>query len=88
MRMPNGILQVMPSASGRTGEPLTVLYVEDDERLGRLTCQYLESHGLTVHLCRRGDQAMAEVTRLRPDVVLLDVMMPQVSGIEEAVGGP
>lgn len=63
-------------------EPLSIVYVEDDERLGRLTAQYLESHGLEVHLCRRGDQAATEVFRVRPDAVLLDLMLPGRDGIE------
>jgi len=68
--------------ASREAEPLSVLYVEDDERLGRLTAQYLQSHGLRVSLCRRGDQAVAEVLRIRPDVVLLDLMLPGLDGIE------
>ncbi len=73
--------QKSPEAS-REAEPLSVLYVEDDERLGRLTSQYFESHGLRVALCRRGDQAVAEVLRIRPDVVLLDLMLPGLDGLE------
>ena len=41
----------------------TVVYVEDDERLARLTVQYLVSHGLDVFLVTRGDQALSEVLR-------------------------
>jgi DNA-binding response OmpR family regulator len=61
---------------------LKVVYVEDDERLGRLTAQYLVSHGLEVSLVARGDEAVAEVLRLRPDVVLLDLMLPGRDGGE------
>jgi len=63
-------------------EALTVVYVEDDERLGRLTVQYLASHGVQAFLVARGDQALAEVLRVRPDVVLLDVMLPGASGLD------
>jgi two-component system OmpR family response regulator len=61
---------------------LTVVYVEDDERLGRLTAQYLGSHGVEVTLVPRGDLAVAEVLRVRPDVVLLDLMLPGRDGLE------
>lgn len=61
---------------------LTVVYVEDDDRLARLTTQYLSSRGVVVHLVARGDQALPEVLRVRPDVVLLDVMLPGMSGLE------
>jgi DNA-binding response OmpR family regulator len=64
------------------GEPIRVLYVEDDERLARLTMEYLTSHGLTVHLVARGDDAVGEVLRQRPDVVLLDLMLPGMDGLE------
>jgi len=61
---------------------IRVLYVEDDERLARLTMEYLVTHGLEVHLVPRGDLAVAEVMRTRPDVVLLDVMLPGADGFE------
>jgi two-component system OmpR family response regulator len=67
-----------PAASG--GEAITVVYVEDDERLARLTSQYLQSHGVTVFVVAHGDLAVAEVARVRPDVVLLDLMLPGTDG--------
>jgi DNA-binding response OmpR family regulator len=60
----------------------TVVYVEDDERLARLTMQYMVSHGLQVFLVIRGDQALSEVLRIKPDVVLLDIMLPGADGFE------
>ena len=65
-----------------TESEIRVVYVEDDERLARLTTQYLTSHRIEVHLVTRGDQAVAEVLRVRPDVVLLDLMLPGTDGIE------
>ena len=59
---------------------IRVVYVEDDVRLARLTAQYLESHAVEVHLVDRGDRAVAEVMRTRPDVVLLDLMLPGTEG--------
>jgi DNA-binding response OmpR family regulator len=47
---------------------LMVVYVEDDERLGRLTSRYLSSHSIDVFLVGRGDLAVAEVLRVRPHV--------------------
>jgi two-component system OmpR family response regulator len=61
---------------------IRVVYVEDDERLARLTAHYLNSHGLEVTRVARGDQAVAEVLRVRPDVVLLDLMLPGLNGRE------
>jgi DNA-binding response OmpR family regulator len=63
-------------------ENLTVVYVEDDARLARLTSQYLKSHGVDVVVVPTGDLALAEVSRVRPDVVLLDLMLPGSDGLE------
>lgn len=62
-------------------ERLSVVYVEDDERLARLTAQYLQSHGLEVTVVARGDLAVGEILRVKPDVVLLDQMLPGESGL-------
>ncbi|HET9622768.1 MAG TPA: response regulator transcription factor [Kofleriaceae bacterium] len=61
---------------------IRVVYVEDDDRLARLTTQYLTSHRVEVHVVTRGDQAVAEVLRVRPDVVLLDLMLPGADGLD------
>lgn len=77
-------LPAMTSAGGpaEADERITIVYVEDDERLGRLTSQYLKAHGVEVFLVDRGDLAVAEVLRVRPDVVLLDLMLPGLGGLE------
>lgn len=54
----------------------TVVFVEDDTRLAQLTARYLESHGVLVHHFSDGPRALAELSRLRPDVVLLDWLLP------------
>ncbi len=59
-----------------------MLYVEDDARLARLTAEYLESHGLEVHVVPRGEAAVSDVQKIRPDVVLLDLMLPGIDGFE------
>ena len=66
-----------------TADPeIRVVYVEDDERLARLTTQYLQTHRIEVSLVSRGDTAANEVLRIRPDVVLLDLMLPGADGID------
>jgi two-component system OmpR family response regulator len=63
-------------------ESLRVVMVEDDERLARLTAKYLQSHGVLVDVVARGDVAVSEVMRVRPDLVLLDLMLPGADGTE------
>jgi len=63
-------------------DAIKVVYVEDDERLGRMTAQYLTSRGLEVVRVTRGDLALAEILRVGPDVVLLDLMLPGRDGLE------
>ena len=65
-----------------SSESISVVYVEDDEKLARLTARYLESHGVIVTLARDGSEGVASVLRERPDVVLLDLMLPGIDGYE------
>ncbi len=63
-------------------ETINVVLVEDDDRLARLTARYLESHGVVVNIAGDGRDAIAKVMQHRPDVVLLDLMLPGMSGLE------
>ena len=58
------------------------MYIEDDEKLARLTAKYLESHGMRVTVATDGREGVACVLRERPDVVLLDLMLPEIDGFE------
>jgi DNA-binding response OmpR family regulator len=62
--------------------PISVVYVEDDAKLARLTARYLETHGVVVTIAGSGPEAMVALSRARPDVVLLDLMLPGVDGHE------
>ena len=72
----------MIPASGDPSASISVLYVEDDERLARLTAQYLASHGVRVVIAKVGPEGLAQTLKLQPDVVLLDLMLPGMSGLE------
>lgn len=72
----------MPPMLPEDDDPIAVVYIEDDQKLARLTAKYLESHGLRVTLAADPREGIAAVLRERPDVVLLDLMLPVVSGHE------
>lgn len=61
---------------------ITVVFVEDDERLARLTAQYMLTHNVEVTVVTRGDLAFTEILRVRPDVILLDLMLPGLDGVD------
>lgn len=60
---------------------IRAVLIEDDERLARLTARYLESHQVLVTWVADGREGLAEVLRSRPDVVLLDLMLPGLDGL-------
>ncbi|MCI0658222.1 MAG: response regulator, partial [Acidobacteria bacterium] len=62
--------------------PSTILVVDDDPRNIRLMESILKTSGYAVITAEDGEQALEAVARHRPDAVLLDVMMPGVSGFE------
>ena len=59
-----------------------VLVVDDDPRNRRLLEEYLASAGYEVRLAQDGYSALAMAAERAPDLVLLDVMMPDLSGLE------
>jgi len=65
-----------------TEETISVVLVEDDDRLARLTARYLESHGIVVTIAGDGRDGIAKIVQQRPDVVLLDLMLPGMNGLE------
>jgi DNA-binding response OmpR family regulator len=61
---------------------ITVLLIEDDAKLASLTKEYLENHQAVVTLSMNGANGLKEALRTRYDVVLLDLMLPGMEGIE------
>jgi excisionase family DNA binding protein len=59
-----------------------VLIVDDDERLREYVRVNLEMEGYTVHEAASANEGMGVLDEVRPDLVLLDVMMPEVDGWE------
>jgi len=60
----------------------TILVVEDDEEIGELVGLYLEREGYRVIRAESGEQGMELLTTERPDLILLDILLPGMSGMD------
>ena len=59
---------------------VSVLIVEDDRNIAELLQMYLEKEGYAVTVAHDGGQGLSKFRAIRPDLVLLDVMMPVMDG--------
>ena len=64
--------------------PETILVVDDDPDIARFVEVNLRSAGYDVAVAADGEEALTRAATLRPDLVLLDVMMPRIDGFEVA----
>ncbi|QPH54476.1 response regulator [Pontivivens ytuae] len=62
--------------------PKTVLIVEDEANIVESLAFLLRREGFEVTTVPDGAEALAEATRLRPDLMILDVMLPNRSGFD------
>jgi two-component system, cell cycle response regulator DivK len=60
----------------------TVLIVEDNELNMKLFRDLLEAHGYQTSGTSNGYEALDLVRKMRPDLILMDIQLPQVSGLE------
>ena len=60
--------------------PKKALVIEDDINIAELLRLYLEKDGFDVHIADNGGKGVSEFERLKPDLVLLDIMLPVLDG--------
>lgn len=60
----------------------TILIVEDEQRLAQLLSDYLQKSGYDTHLIANGTAAVSWIRENRPDLVLLDLMLPGKDGMD------
>jgi DNA-binding response OmpR family regulator len=65
-----------------SGDPKRILFVEDDDALANVYLMRLQAEGFDVRRVANGEDALAAALSYHPDLVLLDVMMPKVSGFD------
>ncbi|SEF54673.1 response regulator transcription factor [Sphingobacterium lactis] len=61
-----------------------ILYVEDEESLAMIVSDSLQAHGFMVRHVTNGQQALVFHNKYRPDIIVLDVMMPLMDGFTVA----
>jgi two-component system alkaline phosphatase synthesis response regulator PhoP len=61
---------------------VTILIVDDEEDIREILSYNLKKEGYTVVTAENGEKGLAEMRQSKPDLILLDVMMPGMDGIE------
>ncbi len=59
-----------------------ILLVEDDEALAKVYQARLEIEGFETRWVPNGEEALSTAIKYRPDLILLDAMMPKISGFD------
>ena len=72
----------MSLETSQTGQK--ILYIEDDENNTSLLKRILEAEGYSVLLAPNGSMGLAQAHREQPDLILLDIYMPDLNGHEVA----
>jgi two-component system, OmpR family, response regulator ResD len=65
--------------------PIRILVVDDDSNVSDVVATYLRRAGMDVEVVADGVTALAALRRTRPDLVVLDLMLPGMSGLEVCV---
>jgi DNA-binding response OmpR family regulator len=73
---------VSPDRPIPTANPARILVVEDDQDIAALVGRYLERDGHVVDIVHSGRDALAAITARPPALLVLDLMLPHVDGLE------
>ena len=82
MTVQESTANVRPSSRRSSGAEKRVLIVEDNELNMKLFHDLLEAHGYETIQTRNGKDVLALARQHRPDLVLMDIQLPEVSGLE------
>src|SRR5215468_3386291 len=74
--------QMTPEEKRRRASEKTILVVEDNELNMKLFHDLLEAHGYNILQTRDGMEALKLARQHRPDLILMDIQLPEVSGLE------
>ncbi len=62
--------------------PIKILIVDDDPQVHRILSKMLETKGYKIFSAEEGEKGLMQFKEERPDLLLLDLMMPNISGFE------
>ena len=62
-------------------KPVKVLIIEDDAQMLRFLQVLLEGHGYDIHCCATAKDGLLKVAELTPDIILLDLGLPDMDGL-------
>jgi two-component system alkaline phosphatase synthesis response regulator PhoP len=63
-------------------KPATILVVDDEQNILNIVTAYLRAEGYTVHTTSDGPSGLKAARTLKPDLLILDIMLPGMDGIE------
>lgn len=66
--------------------PYTILIVEDEGPLSQVLVERFQNEGFNVIAAQDGEQALAMALKQKPDLIILDVVMPKMSGLSMLQG--
>src|SRR6266498_1634733 len=72
----------MTTTAASESQPHTILIIDDTPANLAVAVEYLEANGFRVAVARNGREGLARSEFLKPQVILLDVMMPEIDGFE------
>ena len=75
-------MSAFPDPRSPGGQPRRVLIAEDDPQSAELLEAYLADSGYEIQTAADGQQALDKLQSWQPDLILLDVMLPRISGFQ------
>ena len=70
------------SETPETALPRTILVVEDEKEIQDLLAHYLRKEGFSPVLASDGETAILKARKEKPDLILLDILLPKADGLE------
>lgn len=76
------VLGTLPPIARLDGSPIQILVVDDEQALTDLVQRTLQYEGWVVNVASNGEQALAKYRQAPPDAVVLDIMLPDIDGLQ------